>query len=352
MALRIFGSQNSPYSVKIKSYCQYKGISHEWIIRNSDTQEEYSKYAKLPIIPLVVTPKGEAMQDSTPIIEAFEARCPEPSLYPSDPTLRFLSELLEEYGDEWGNKWMFHLRWARAVDQDIVSVRLAREMMPNQPAEQAAKMIKKRMSGRGFAVGSNEKTAPIIEADLLEVLPILEKHLQTRKFLLGNRPALADFGLGPQLYETLIDPTGGDWMKPYPRTCEWCMHMVDLKPPAGNDAGNFEQWEGLQSTLEPLLKHAGLFLAWSVANAEALGAGKQEMTVDFGGKSWWQTVGGPQKYHVKSLKEIRRKYQAVASNTELRSILERTGCLAALQEKEKEKEKSSSSSPSSPSSRL
>ena len=33
------------------------------------------------------------------------------------PSLRFVSILLEEFGDEWGNKWMFHLRWARPVDQ-------------------------------------------------------------------------------------------------------------------------------------------------------------------------------------------------------------------------------------------
>ena len=40
------------------------------------TEAEFQRYAKLPLIPLVVTPDGQGMQDSTPIIEHFEALLP------------------------------------------------------------------------------------------------------------------------------------------------------------------------------------------------------------------------------------------------------------------------------------
>src|SRR5271169_5417850 len=103
---RIFGVEMSPYSIKVRSYFRYKGIPHQWIVRSMETQPEYQKYAKLPIVPLVVTPGGEGIQDSTPIIERFEAEHPEPSVHPSDPVSAFVSTLLEEFGDEWGNKWM------------------------------------------------------------------------------------------------------------------------------------------------------------------------------------------------------------------------------------------------------
>ena len=33
---RIFGAELSPYSVKVRSYFRYKGIPHQWIIRNPD----------------------------------------------------------------------------------------------------------------------------------------------------------------------------------------------------------------------------------------------------------------------------------------------------------------------------
>ena len=91
MTYRIFGSELSPYSVKVRSYFRFKGLPHDWIPRSPAVQAEFQKYAKLPLVPLVVTPEGEGIQDSTPIIERFEAA--QPSLAPDDPALAFLSAL-------------------------------------------------------------------------------------------------------------------------------------------------------------------------------------------------------------------------------------------------------------------
>ena len=63
---RIFGAENSPFSVKVRSYFRYKGAPHEWIVRDGSTMAEYQSYARLPIIPLLVMPDDTAIQDSTP----------------------------------------------------------------------------------------------------------------------------------------------------------------------------------------------------------------------------------------------------------------------------------------------
>ena len=34
----IYGSENSPYSTKVRSYFRYKQIPHEWRVRNASTQ--------------------------------------------------------------------------------------------------------------------------------------------------------------------------------------------------------------------------------------------------------------------------------------------------------------------------
>ena len=98
---KIYGVALSPYSMKIWAYFKYKQIPHEWIVREQSKMEEFKKYAKLPLVPLVLTPEEKVIQDSTPIMDKMDAVVPEPSLHPDDPALRFISELLEEYGDEW-----------------------------------------------------------------------------------------------------------------------------------------------------------------------------------------------------------------------------------------------------------
>src|ERR1700748_2570496 len=93
---RIFGAEMSPYSVKVRAYFRYKAIPHQWILRNPASHAEYQQYAKLPIIPLVVTPDGVGMQDSTPIIDQMEKLFPEPPVHP-DGASGFISALIEEF---------------------------------------------------------------------------------------------------------------------------------------------------------------------------------------------------------------------------------------------------------------
>ena len=326
---RIFGAEVSPYSVKTRSYYRYKGIPHEWIQRSANTMAEYQKYARLPIIPAVATPEDEGLQDSTPILEAMEAKFPEPSTHPPGTALKFLSELLEEFGDEWGNKWMFHYRWADEADQRSAAERIVGSMMPDASAEERSTMadsIRERMVGRVGVVGSNETTAPIIEASFANGMDLLEAHLRGRAYLFGGRPSFADFGLWGQIYNAWTDPTCGKLLEGKTAIRGWIDRMLDPK-----DEGPFESWEALAPTLEPFLQQeVRIFLTWAAAIAEAIGSGAESTTVELDGKTWTQTVGGPQKYHAKSLKEIRRKYGEVADDGELRAILERTGCLPLL----------------------
>ena len=325
---RIFGIELSPYSVKVRSYFRYKALPHEWIVRNVATQAEYQKYAKLPIIPLVVTPDGEGIQDSTPILERFEAAHPEPSIHPGDRVAAFVSALLEEFGDEWGNKWMFHYRWAREVDQLCSAGRIARAMMPAATDEQHAGMtaqIRDRMVNRVWFVGSNAETAPQIEDSFCETIGLLDAHLATRPYLFGARPAFGDFGLWAQLYEAWTDPTPGALIEGRaPHLLDWVHRM--LWPRA---EGEFEPWSRLEPTLSPLLEQqiGRLFLPWTVANAAAIADGSGEFRVELAGKSWTQK---PQKYHAKSLAALRAKYAAAAGDRALDAVLARTGCLAAL----------------------
>ncbi len=325
---RIFGIELSPYSVKVRSYFRYKGIPHKWIIRNFDGQAEYQKYARLPIVPLVVTPDDEGIQDSTPIIERIESQYPQPSIHPSDPVAAFVSVLLEEFGDEWGNKWMFHYRWARDVDQISSAGRIACTMMPTVDEKQlsvATANVRERMVGRIWFVGSNAQNAPQIEDSFCETIAILETHLANRAYLFGARPAFADFAMWGQLYNAWTDPTPGAIIDARaPNVLAWIHRM--LWPRA---EGEFETWASLEPTLMPLLERqvGRLFMPWTIANAAAIAAGREEFSVELAGRAWTQK---PQKYHAKSLGALREKYAALPDKRAIDAVLDRAGCVAGL----------------------
>src|ERR1700730_4091621 len=324
----VHGIELSPYSVKVRSYFRYKGIPHRWIPRSLDADGEYQKFAKLPLVPLVVTPKKEGIQDSTPIIERVEGLHPEPSIHPSDPVARFISVLLEEFGDEWGNKWMFHYRWAREVDQLSCAGRIARSMFPSVDDAQLANataMVRERMVGRVGFVGSNPQTAPQIEESFRDTLAILEPHFARRAYMFGGRPAFADFAMWGQLYNAWTDPMPGAMINATsPNLLAWIHRMLWPR-----DEGDFESWSSLAPTLTPLLERqvGRLFMPWTVANAAALAKGREDFSVELGGRTWTQK---PQKYHAKSLVALREKYQAVGDKRALDPILDATGCLAGL----------------------
>ena len=325
---RIFGSELSPYSVKVRSYFRFKGLPHEWLLRSPANQPEFQKYAKLPLVPLVVTTEGEGVQDSTPILERFEKEYPEPSLLPADSALAFLSALIEEYGDEWLNKPMFHYRWSYQPDVWSTAERIAVQMAGAQGTLAVAKAraaVAERMVPRVGFVGSNETTKAAIEESFKRALGILEAHFASRPYLLGARPSMGDFGVWGQLYETATDPTPGAIMRASaPHVVDWTERMLNPKV-----EGDFETWETLEPTLAPLLAEevGAMFLPWSTENAHAIVREDKEFSVPLRGATWTQV---PQKYHARSLAEIRRKYAAAKAAPGLDEILAKGDCLRWL----------------------
>ena len=240
----------------------------------------------------------------------------------------FVSAVLEEFGDEWGNKWMFHFRWAREADQIACARRLAASMgggLGVDELETAARSVVERMVNRVWFVGSNPVTAPQIEQSFQDAVGLLERHLISRPYLFGGRPAFADFGLWGQIYNARRDPTPAAIVATAPRVNQWIDRM--LLPTV---EGEFEPWSSLAPTLKPLLEDqvGGLFLPWSAANAAAIAGGEEEFTVSLKGNDWTQK---PQKYHARSLAALKAKYEAAKDTPGLRDVLGETGCLDVLE---------------------
>ena len=251
--LKLAGGYGSPYSRKMRAVLRYRRIPFRWILRGSAWDVGIPP-VPVALIPVLVFP-GEngaqdtaakpdtAMIDSTFQILKLESIFPERSLVPKDPALAFLQSLIEDYGDEWLTKPMFHYRWSYAADIQKSSHVLPLDRDVTLDAEQAgklARMFADRQIGRLGVVGSNRTTAPVIEASYRRLLAVLDAHLAGgQKFLMGERPGAGDFGLFGQLSQLAhFDPTPSAVAAEHaPRVVSWVSWMDDLSWLDVDDAG-------------------------------------------------------------------------------------------------------------------
>ena len=280
---RIFGAEMSPYSVKVRSYFRYKQIPHEWIVRNASSQAEYQKYAKLPIIPLVVTPDGDGMQDSTPIIDASSSasRAVDPSRRP-DRRVRLGAArgVRRRVGQQMDVPLPLGAR--RRSESSAGAHRALRCGRAPSEREHAAfaAQIRARMVDRVWFVGSNEKTAPQIEAVVRDALGLLDSHLATRPYLFGGAARVRRLRtVGPAL-RAWTDPTPGALIEGARRMC-WtgCTACCGRRPKASSRAGPART----DADAAPRRAGRAAFLPWTLANATALAEGEEEFSVTLGG---------------------------------------------------------------------
>lgn len=328
---RLYGAELSPYSVKVRAYLRFKGLDFEWLPRSQARQEEFQRYAKLPLIPVLVGADDEAMQDSTPIIEALEAEHPEPSIAPEEPGLAFVAALLEDYADEWLNKAMFHYRWSYPEDQESAARRILDMMFQGAtPPEGLEDSVRARMTSRLHHVGSSPETAPAIEGSFTRVLGLLEPILSGRDYLFGARPSLADFGIAGQLAQLLSDPTPGALIKAQaPSVARWVERMDDPKAD-----GDFLSFDSVRGDVAGLLREevAGAYLPWMAANAQAVADDAPGVSVVIAGIDFAQK---PQRYAAKAFAELQRK-RALVGDEALAALLAETGCDAFLAQQQAE----------------
>ncbi|HLX38179.1 MAG TPA: glutathione S-transferase family protein, partial [Candidatus Binataceae bacterium] len=236
--LTLVGGYGSPYSRKMRAVLRYRRIPFRWIMRGS-AEDVGIPPVPVALIPVLVFPgengaTDEAMIDSTFEIARLEAAFKDRSLIPRDRALAFLHALIEDYGDEWLTKPMFHYRWNYAADIHKASHVLILDRMPHVDDERlarAAKTIADRQIARLGVVGSNATTRPVIEDSYRRLLDILDRHVASGALcLMGTRPGVGDFGLFGQLSQlTHFDPTPSATAAEHaPRVFSWVNRMEDL----------------------------------------------------------------------------------------------------------------------------
>ncbi len=328
----IRGVFSSPYSLKMRAVLRYRHIPHRWVLRGS-AQDVYPQ-ASVPVIPVLIFPNAdgdyvEAIADSSPLITRLERDVHGRSLVPTDPTLAFVDFLLEDFVDEWVTKAMYHYRWTYAPDIEKAGRLLPLDQDLHATDEQLERMhdwIIERQVGRRALVGSTDANQPIIEGSFGRLLDLLQEHLASHPFLLGDRPGRGDVALYGQLKPMLWwDPTPTALaVERAPRAVNWIERVDDLSWwPVDGDEG----WHSSPApTVMALLAEAGrTYAPFMLANADALATGADEMVCEIDGLEYRQA---PFKYQGKCLTWLREAYGALADadRAHVDALLDGTGC--------------------------
>ncbi len=327
----LHGFDPSPYSVKMRAIMRYRRLPFVW--KAIGLPRDVAVDAGLPpVIPVLEFPDGRKMNDSTPLAYALEREHPgQRSIVPDDPVQAYLCDLLEDFGDEWVTKMMFHYRWYYVPDRAFAQAWITASRDPTMPAAERAAQMKSfndRQVGRMAMVGCTEQNRPIIETSYRFVLDTLDRHVRAMPYLFGTRPSLADFGLYGQLQILSVDPTPMAEMRE--RAVDVYCWLLRLDDASGIEGAWLDPQAPLPRTLKELLGHCGeTYLPFLAANLKALQDGAAEVTLDIQGRPYAQA---PFRYQGKCLDALRKKLAALpgGARTRLDPILDETGCLKYL----------------------
>ncbi|MAC37747.1 MAG: glutathione S-transferase [Halieaceae bacterium] len=348
--IRIMGDTGSPYTKKMLAVMRYRQIPYSliWGDPGPVLDEMGLARPKPLLLPVLVMPQLDggdvARCDSTPIIRDLEAIYAGRSVLPDDPAIAFLDYLIEDFGDEWCTKYMFHYRWHPAESADNASARLPlghNICLDSEEHRRAKEDFARRQIDRLYVVGSNEMTAPVIDRSYRRFLAIMEAHLATQPFILGNRPGAGDFAIYGQLSQLVgFDPTPRAIAHDVsPRAVEWVDLMEDQSglesdDQAWNDVGD------LPDTLRELLKEIGrVYVPAMLRNAAAIAAGESEWETEIDGTTWSQKTF---PYQAKCLRWLNQQYDVldVDSRTRVDAALKGTGCERLIFRNEQDVEES------------
>ncbi len=318
---RIWQMNASPYSHKVMSYMNYKGVPYKRMEINIDAYEnEIPKLVGQGIMPVLLTPDEKVMQDSTPILEYFEKKYPQNPTIPADARLAFIMWLLEEFADEYMPRISMHTRWGNEQNRNTVSHRVARSMAVGSPSantKEMASFFSNRQAGFNKHLGlDGEGMRANMDQQILDLLYILEEHFKHYQYILGFKPSMADFSLfGPLRAHLFNDPQSHELLEVNaPRTCRWLENIHDLGDSRGC-AGQteFGDWidldNGLPESLEKLL---GFVSKTYIPFAKACAMASKK-----GSKSFEATVYGQQgtfrvhQNRVWSFEQLQLKYQTL-----------------------------------------
>ena len=161
----IWGSELSPFSLKLRALCDYAGLAYRWLpddggrlenlranwrverAKRTRTVLRFPRMTPLgeyPLVPFLISPDGTVRYDSSALahwLDATGTLAPGGPLFPEDPATSWVAQLIDEAFDEFGLYLVHHQRWVTSARRNDAGKRLADEFRRVLPP----------LAGRSFA---------------------------------------------------------------------------------------------------------------------------------------------------------------------------------------------------------
>lgn len=260
----LWGVAHSFYTGKIRSYLVKKGVAfRELYPTHPRFQSVVVPAVGLMVVPILETPDGQILQDTSDMIDHVEAHTLETPMVPGTPVQRAVAWLLGAFGSEGLLPAGMHYRWSyRAQQEEFLRAEFGRALHtgPDRAARRVAgEQLMIYFNGFLPFLGVTPQTVPTVEAAYLELLDALDIHFQHHPYLMGGRPSIADFGFMAPLFAHLArDPVPATLMKNVaPNVYRWTERMNAPGIADGEFHDHPESYlpdDAIAPTLEPVLR--------------------------------------------------------------------------------------------------
>jgi glutathione S-transferase len=207
------------------------------------------------VMPVLRTPDDVWIQDTSEIIDAMERRFPDRPILPDTPIQRFVSYLIEAWGDEWWIPIAMHTRWSYPENYPTFEREAGQSLLPGAPGfaqKRAAAQVANSLRAMLPAVGVRPEHFAVMNEWTERMLDLIDAHFAAQPYLLGTRPTLADFGLVGTMYAHLgRDPwPARELIAPRTHLRDWIERMNG--PPEHEDGALLAN-DAIAPTLEPII---------------------------------------------------------------------------------------------------